>query len=444
MKIIYVIAIILCCTILSVFAKGSLKMHRTPDIILPAHKAASLRHLNKYYSPEKNRMIGNSVILDGGVLTVGAYYAYISVGNPALNFSVLIDTGSSNIGIPGINCDSCGNTSVAYNPKNSTSALQVTCGSALCERCSPPSYFGNTSKCVFDQPICYDSSCAFGITYGGGSSGLFGEIWLDEVCFGGYCVKNHNFGVIQSQYPPDSFSSPPFDGIIGFAYEMNACNPTCTTPIYDDIVANYGLPNLFSMCLTLSNGGVMDLGLIDHSKYTGVIQYTPIETQRWYNIYVLDILVGDTSIGIPNFFMRTTNDVIGAFVDSGTSIILLAPLTLQYLQQVFITNYSNLPGVNNMTFLNGGCISAQEMGNKLPSFPPVSFVFKGMNEKNFTLPVPGSSYIFQAGTQYCFGIQGAIGIGIVLGDLFMVNYYIVFDRTNSRLGFAPLAAGSCV
>jgi len=53
MKIIYVIAIILCCTILSVFAKGSLKMHRTPDIILPAHKAASLRHLNKYYSPEK-------------------------------------------------------------------------------------------------------------------------------------------------------------------------------------------------------------------------------------------------------------------------------------------------------------------------------------------------------------------------------------------------------
>lgn len=43
-------------------------------------------------------------------------------------------------------------------------------------------------------------------------------------------------------------------------------------------------------------------------------------------------------------------------------------------------------------------------------------------------------------TCYPTGIGPAVGVGLVLGDVFMENFYTVFDRGNSRLGFAPIAS----
>ena len=41
------------------------------------------------------------------------------------------------------------------------------------------------------------------------------------------------------------------------------------------------------------------------------------------------------------------------------------------------------------------------------------------------------------------GIQGTTGVGVVLGDVFMMDYYVVFDKQNHRLGFAPVVASEC-
>ena len=58
---------------------------------------------------------------------------------------------------------------------------------------------------------------------------------------------------------------------------------------------------------------------------------------------------------------------------------------------------------------------------------------------SFTLTVPPTSYLGLQAGQYCFGIDVAVGVGMILGDVVMENYYVVFDKTNSRLGFAPVA-----
>jgi len=218
-------------------------------------------------------------------------------------------------------------------------------------------------------------------------------------------------------------------------------NPTCTTLIYDDISAQQNLPDIISMCLTESDGGVLDLGMIDSTKYIGNITYTPITQQRWWNIHVLDIKVGTTSVDIPDFFYWTTNDVIGGFVDSGTSVFLVAPAIFASIQNIFQTQYINLPGVMNVLF-NGGCVSDQVMGNQLSNFPVVYVIIPDEQGNQVALSMPPQSYLLHTQQTYCLGIVGNVGTGIILGDVFMQNYYIVFDKDNNRLGFAPLR--SCV
>ena len=61
---------------------------------------------------------------------------------------------------------------------------------------------------------------------------------------------------------------------------MNACNPTCTEPIFDALVRTNQFSNVFSMCLNEETGGVLDLGEIDNKKFVGELQYTPITNHR--------------------------------------------------------------------------------------------------------------------------------------------------------------------
>lgn len=83
---------------------------------------------------------------------------------------------------------------------------------------------------------------------------------------------------------------------------------------------------------------------------------------------------------VPEFTYVTTNDVIGAFVDSGTTVILISPLAFDAFQMAFQTYYCNLPGVcgQDLTiFNNDGCVPKNIIGDALVKFPSLHFVFAG-------------------------------------------------------------------
>eukprot|EP00026_Physarum_polycephalum_P009272 Phypoly_transcript_09388.p1 GENE.Phypoly_transcript_09388~~Phypoly_transcript_09388.p1 ORF type:complete len:434 (+),score=43.22 Phypoly_transcript_09388:94-1395(+) len=406
-------------------------------ILRKPHKLLSHEEASSLSQQYARKLAGTTIPMGGGVITLGAYYANITIGTPPQPFSLLVDTGSSNLVVPAKGCSTCGSS--FFNPTLSSSYQATSCQSKECLICNPN---GGIDECVFGKPYCLagTSNCAFGISYGGGSSLLQGFWATDKVCLGSLCTTA-TFGMGTAEYPPSSFSSGEMDGILGLASPFNACNPTCVTTLLDSYVEEHLVSNFYSMCLTGSNGGIIDLGEIVASRYTGTIQYAPIEVERWFNIILHDILVGKTTLGLPPFSYATTNDVIGTFVDSGTSIILFSPLIFGQLQNVFQTLNCHLPGVcGNISLFTGECYPQKQIQPLLESYPDLVFVVQGEGSANLTLSVPASSYLLLVEDQYCLGLQAVPGVGVVLGDLFMENYYIVFDRENLRLGFAPIAS----
>jgi hypothetical protein len=73
-----------------------------------------------------------------------------------------------------------------------------------------------------------------------------------------------------------AFELTEVDGVFGLAFPLLACNPTCLTPVFDDMVQK-GLVerDIFSIHSDFENG-VLVLGGIDDRLYDGALQYSPL------------------------------------------------------------------------------------------------------------------------------------------------------------------------
>jgi len=388
---------------------------------------------SKYYSSGAGA-VGGAVQLGGGLLRTGMYLVDVSIGAPAQDFRLIFDTGSSNLAV--LSSSILLNGSYFY-PDLSSTYEPILYESDECSVCSPAGYFQSTSQCVFQQPypVPGSNNCSEAITYGGGSSALAGPLGTDKVCFGQYCVPEQGLLAIHTQYPAGTYTGQTWQGIAGVCFEYNSCNPTCLQPIDETVEQEYNLPSLLGVCITATNGGYIDVGYTNSSRYSGQLLYTPITDQRWYNIQLLKIYVGSLAIDVPQYLFYTTNDVIGTFVDSGTGVILTNSATYDGIVEIFQTHFCNVTGVCGKGNIFDGCAKLTSISN----FPNVSFEFAGMpGQPSFTLPVSPQNYLLKEGDQYCMGIGTASSVGVILGDVFMEQYYVVFDKENLRLGFAPM------
>jgi len=73
------------------------------------------------------------------------------------------------------------------------------------------------------------------------------------------------------------------------------------------------------------------------------------------------------------------------------------------------------------------------------SFPPLTLVLKGTKG----LTISPFDYLWQ-GTgvpgEYCLGIQAMDGLPVIIGDVFIQAYHVVFDRNKDLVGFGPLSS----
>jgi hypothetical protein len=164
------------------------------------------------------------------------YYGNITLGHPAQEFSVLFDTGSSDLWIPSSQCDGKQYVSCLYKRKyleaNSTSYAN---------------YFDREFKIIY------------------GSGDVAGFMSQDDMGIGGVQVKNVVFG--QANSMADHFLYSHFDGIFGMAFRVLS-QGNVTTPFVK--MWEQGLiPDLsFSLKLTSGQfGSSLVMGGLDHTLF---------------------------------------------------------------------------------------------------------------------------------------------------------------------------------
>ncbi|XP_064844708.1 napsin-A [Oncorhynchus masou masou] len=319
------------------------------------------------------------------------YYGVISIGTPPQDFTVLFDTGSSNLWVPSIHCsflDVACWLHHRYNSKKSSTYVQ------------------NGTK--------------FSIQYGRGS--LSGFISGDTVSLAGMQVTGQQFGEAVKQ-PGITFAVARFDGVLGMGYPTISVDKI--TPVFDTAMAAKLLPqNIFSFYISrepfAAVGGELMLGGTDPLYYTGDLHYVNVTRKAYWQIEMSSVEVGNQ--------LTLCKAGCQAIVDTGTSLITGPAEEVRALQKAI----GALPLLMGEYWID--C-------KKVSSLPVIIFNLGG---KMFNLT--GDDYIImesQMGQKIC--LSGFMAMNIpppagplwILGDVFIGRYYSVFDRDADRVGFAP-------
>ncbi|KAK4531490.1 hypothetical protein CCYA_CCYA08G2347 [Cyanidiococcus yangmingshanensis] len=380
--------------------------------------------------------------LAGGIVNVGEYYVAISVDNQTVH--VQIDTGSTAIAFPLRQCKNCLKGDRRVNLSN-PDATRILCTNASI--CKPSSCNSLCGACSVSTRACCSpvdtKACGFRLVYGDGSFAIgalhVGRLTLTET---GLSVYPAYFGGILLD--SSSFEHTDVDGIWGLAYPTLACNPSCVPPVFDTMVRTGVVPrDMFTLCLTDTAGALVLGGAAGPEMRKNDYAWVPMThraVRTYYEVGVESIKFGPSETSV-------LPEVRSAIVDSGTTLIVISSRSFGTLREYLQSRYCDqVPGLcGEKTWLETGrCATLSDA--HIARLPPITVQLTGGVE----LRIPPDMYMLRAqmrGQMFrCFGIQHVTGDlvdgRIILGDTFMRAYVTVFDRENSRIGFAA-AAENC-
>jgi len=346
------------------------------------------RNSKEYLQAKYDRFAGNGT---GTVPLIdyedAQYYGDISLGTPPQNFSVVFDTGSSNLWVPSKKCDLLNLACKLHRKYDSTKSH---------------TYVANGTK--------------FAIQYGSGS--LSGFLSQDTLNIGGLDVKNQVFGEATTQ-PGVTFIVAKFDGILGMAFDSISVDHV--TPVWYNILSqNLVRSPVFSFWLDKNprgaSGGELTLGGVNSDLYTGDFSFVPLTSETYWQFKVDKFELGGQDLGF------CSSEGCKAIADTGTSLIIGPATEINSLNKKLGAIVTNGEGIFPSCSV-------------IPKLPDISITINGVSfvlkPQEYVLEVQGQCLSGFAGLDL-----GDLGAFYILGDVFISTYYTLFDFGAQRVGFA--------
>lgn len=322
------------------------------------------------------------------------YYGKVSLGSPPQDFTVVYDTGSSNLWVPSSNC-----TDYKASPA-----------------CANHAKYNHSASSTYTP----DNRTLF-IPYGSGI--VYGKLARDVTHVAGYAIPNQVFGEMTVVNGNGSFAEAPFDGILGLAYPIIAMPiPNGPAPVFDNLMAAGVLPkHQFFTYLSSTPGdaeSVLVFGGVDESKVTGPftsVAFDALQPLLGYWAVTLQ------AVNVDGKDTGACKDCIGV-IDTGTSVIAGPPKVFDPI----IAKLNVAPDCSNVD-----------------SLPTISFTMAGVD-----FPLTPQQYVVRLPSQEAGGATQCIlgmmafdaGEGLfpiwILGDTFLRAYGTIFDRAANTVSFA--------
>ncbi|OWM85568.1 aspartic proteinase A1-like [Punica granatum] len=462
------------------------------------HELEHSESLRKYYlGSQVRKSAGDADIVALKNYLDAQYYGEITIGTPPQKFTVVFDTGSSNLWVPSSQC-----------------------------------YF--SPACFFHSKYQSGESSTYkpngkpaAIQYGTGAiSGFFSN---DDVSVGDLVVKDQDF-IEATREPGMAFLAAKFDGILGLGFQEISVGDA--VPVWYNMMKQRLVPEpVFSFWLNRNaeeeEGGELVFGGVDPKHFKGQHTYVPVTQKGYWQFNMGDVLIGGKPTGYcakgcsaiadsgtsllagPTEVITMINRAIGAngiasqeckavISQYGQTIIEMLLAEAQpnkVCSQIGMCTFDGTRGVGagiksvvdeengrSSGILSSAMCAACEMAafwmqnqlqqnqtqqyilnyvnelcdqipnptgqssvdcSKIPEMPPVAFTIGGK-----TFELSSQHYILKVGegsSAQC--ISGFTGLDVpppkgplwILGDVFMGPYHTVFDYGKSRVGFAEAA-----
>ncbi|XP_071697565.1 aspartic proteinase A1-like isoform X2 [Rutidosis leptorrhynchoides] len=261
---------------------------------LDINSIKAARKGDKYEKAFENRLLGLSES-DADIVPLtnyldAQYFGEIGIGSPPQTFTVIFDTGSSNLWVPSSKC-----------------IFSIAC------------YFHNRFKGTKSATYTKIGD-TLEINYGSGSISGFSS--KDIVQVGDICVEDQDFIEVTKEGSL-SFIVGKFDGIFGLGFKeisVGGLQPVWYNMIEQGLVKE----QVFSFWLNRNEaddeGGELVFGGVDPKHFIGEHSYVPVTKKGYWQFDMGDFLIGGQSTGF-------CESGCAAIVDSGTSL-LAGPTTI--------------------------------------------------------------------------------------------------------------------
>jgi predicted aspartyl protease len=359
---------------------------------VPLRKITPLKHIRWMHGMETQPMSVSKYLGAEAQLPIhdfenAQYVADMEIGTPGQKFSMIFDSGSSNLWAPGKKCaKACGSHPEYDSTKSST-------------------YVANGT--------------AFALQYGSGP--VSGFLSKDSISIGGLAVSGQTFAEIDVVKGLGlAYALGHFDGICGMAFQSISVD-NIVTPFQN--LNNAGLLDSFMYGVKLGTvegqDGELTLGGVDKAHFKGDLAWVPLSSATYWEVKLDGIQLGGKQ-------MTTVNKCI---LDTGTSL--------------FAGPTAEVKAIADAVGAKPFFLQPKEFTidcKKIATLPPITISFGG---QNFTFN--GPEYTINVQDTMCLlaftgiDVPAPAGPLYIMGDPFIRKYYTAFDYGKQRLGFAPAA-----